>query len=72
MVHPGIAAVIGPLVFNSVEESAHNAVQACLHADWPAATYWEKPGDFERRTPIRLDESTTRRIMDVCREITGA
>lgn len=67
-----IAAVVGSLYFNSVEESAHNAVQACLRHDWPTATYWEKPADFERRTPIVLDEAITRQILHASREITGA
>jgi NAD(P)-dependent dehydrogenase (short-subunit alcohol dehydrogenase family) len=67
-----VGAVAGPLFFNSVEESAYNVVQACLRDDWPAATYWEKPGDFDRRTAIALDESVTHRIMEASREITGA
>jgi NAD(P)-dependent dehydrogenase (short-subunit alcohol dehydrogenase family) len=67
-----IAAVAGPLFFNSVEESAYNAVQACLRDDWPSATYWSKPGGFDDMTLISLDESTTRRIVEVSREITGA
>lgn len=65
------AKVTGPLFFNSVPESAHNAVQAALRDDWPTATYWGKPGDFERRTPIVLDDSTSRQIVVVSRDITG-
>jgi NAD(P)-dependent dehydrogenase (short-subunit alcohol dehydrogenase family) len=67
-----VASLVLPFVYNPVEESAHNAVQACLRDDWPTGSYWEKPGDFERRTPIVLDENTTRRIAEVSREITGA
>ncbi|GAA4720667.1 SDR family NAD(P)-dependent oxidoreductase [Phytohabitans rumicis] len=67
-----VSVVIGPLFFNSIEQSAHNPVQASIRDDWPAATYWEKPGDFEHRTPIILDESVTRRIVHVSRELTGA
>jgi NAD(P)-dependent dehydrogenase (short-subunit alcohol dehydrogenase family) len=67
-----ISPVMVPLFFNSVAESAHNAVEACVRDDWSTPTYWEMPGDFERRTPIVLDESTTRHIVDVSRQITGA
>ena len=67
-----IATVVVPIFFNSVAESAHNAVEACLRDDWAAATYWEKPGNFNHRTPIVLDESVTRRVIHVSREIAGA
>jgi NAD(P)-dependent dehydrogenase (short-subunit alcohol dehydrogenase family) len=67
-----IAPVVIPLFFNSVAESAHNAVEACMRDDWNAPTYWGKPGDFERRTPIEFDESTTRHIIEASRELTGA
>ncbi|MFC4497918.1 MULTISPECIES: SDR family NAD(P)-dependent oxidoreductase [Streptomyces] len=66
------AKVTGPLFFDSVDTSAHNVVEAGLGTDWPAATYWPKPGNFERRTPITLDESTTHRVMGISRDITGA
>ncbi|MFC4508531.1 MULTISPECIES: SDR family NAD(P)-dependent oxidoreductase [Streptomyces] len=65
------AKVAGPLFFDSVDTSAHNVVEACLRENWPAATYWPKPGDFEQRTPITLDEPTTHRVMDISRDITG-
>ncbi|WP_040690234.1 SDR family NAD(P)-dependent oxidoreductase [Nocardia vinacea] len=65
------AKVVGPLLFNSVEESAHNAVQASRVDYEPAAVYWDKPGDFERRTPIVVDEAVTRQIIDISRKLTG-
>lgn len=65
------AKVIGPFFFDPVERSAHNVVEAGLREDWPAATYWPKPGRFEQRTPIDLDATTTRRLMSVSRELTG-
>lgn len=49
----------------------NHPVQASLRHDWPAATYWEKPGDFDRRTPIALDETITGRIMAGSQEVTG-
>jgi NAD(P)-dependent dehydrogenase (short-subunit alcohol dehydrogenase family) len=67
-----IAPVVVPLFFNSVSESAHNAVEACLREDWTVPTYWGKPGNFERRTPIVLDESVTRQVKDASRQLTGA
>jgi len=67
----GLVALAGPLFFNSVEESAHNAVHACLRDDWPTATFWEKPGAFERRSSIMFDETATPRIIDASRKITG-
>lgn len=66
------APLLIPLFFNSVEESAHNAVEACLRDDWSSPAYWDKPGDFERTTPIVLEEATTRHIIDGSRELTGA
>ncbi|WP_105970080.1 SDR family NAD(P)-dependent oxidoreductase [Streptomyces geranii] len=65
------AKVVGPLFFDSVEKSAHNVVEACLREDWAAPMYWPKPGDFEQRLPIDLDTSTTRRLLDVSRNLTG-
>lgn len=50
----------------------HYAVHASVGDDWPAATYWEKPGNFDRRTPIALDESTMHHVMDVSRKLTDA
>jgi NAD(P)-dependent dehydrogenase (short-subunit alcohol dehydrogenase family) len=66
------AAVVGPMFFDSLEKSAHNVVQAGLRDDWPSATYWDKPGDFERRTPIDLDKAVTDQVMEKSQEITGA
>ncbi|MGW1714327.1 SDR family NAD(P)-dependent oxidoreductase [Streptomyces sp. NPDC002156] len=67
-----MSKVVGPFFFDSVEKSAHNVVEACLREDWPSAMYWPKPGDFEQRLPIDLDKSTTRRLMDVSRDLTDS
>ncbi|MFD9499172.1 SDR family NAD(P)-dependent oxidoreductase [Streptomyces sp. NPDC060035] len=67
-----MAKAAGPVFFDSLETSAHNVVEACLRQDWPAATYWDKPGDFDRRMPIDLDKATTGQLMTVSRDITGA
>lgn len=67
-----VARVAGPLFFDSVGRSAHNAVEACLRDDWSAPTYWGKPGNFESQTPIALHESTTRDIMSASRGLAGA
>ncbi|MFR9780680.1 SDR family NAD(P)-dependent oxidoreductase [Micromonospora sp. MS34] len=67
-----MAKVTGPLFFNSLQESARNPVQAILNDDWPTATYWGKPADFDRRTPITLTESTTQRIMSISQSLAGA
>lgn len=67
-----LAGLVVPVFYGSVTKAAHNAVQACLRADWPTATYWEKTGNFDRRTPIALDEPTTHRAMDESQKITGA
>ncbi|WP_433476391.1 SDR family NAD(P)-dependent oxidoreductase [Spirillospora sp. CA-142024] len=66
------AKVAGPLFFDSAEKAAHNVVEACLRDDWNAPTYWGKPGDFERRTPIILGDATTQRLMDASRTLVGA
>lgn len=66
------AKVAGPLFFNSLDESAHNVVQASLLDYPPVATYWDKPGDFEARTPIAVDGEITRKIMEISRDLTGA
>ncbi|MFK0110206.1 SDR family NAD(P)-dependent oxidoreductase [Streptomyces sp. NPDC091217] len=66
------AKVAGPFIYDSVEKSAHNVVEASLRDDWQPATYWGKTGDFGRRTPIRLDDSTTQHVMAVSRDLTGA
>lgn len=65
------AKVVGPFIFDSVEKSAHNVAEACLRDDWLPATYWGKVGNFEKRTPIVLDASTTRQVMDMSRDLTG-
>ncbi|MFJ8026848.1 SDR family NAD(P)-dependent oxidoreductase [Streptomyces sp. NPDC096311] len=64
--------VVGPFIFDSVEKSAHNVVEASLRDDWLLPTYWGKVGNFDKQTPIVLDELTTRDVMDRSREITGA
>ena len=68
----GIARVMGPFFFNSVTESAHNAVEACLRDNVPSATYWEKPGDFDHRRPIVVDAATTAGVIGFSEAITGA
>ncbi|MBP2324457.1 NAD(P)-dependent dehydrogenase (short-subunit alcohol dehydrogenase family) [Kibdelosporangium banguiense] len=67
-----LATAVIPAFYGSVTKAAHNAVHASVRDDWPAATYWEKPGNFDRRTSIALDESTTHHVMDVSRKLTGA
>lgn len=67
----GLITIASPLFLNSLQESAHNAVEACIHDNWPTGTYWEKPGAFDRRSSIALDEAATLRIMDVSKKITG-
>ncbi|MFE4687110.1 SDR family NAD(P)-dependent oxidoreductase [Streptomyces sp. NPDC056721] len=64
--------ILGPLIFDSVETSAHNVVEAVRRDDWQTPAYWGKPGSFEQRTPIVLDTTDTRRLMDVSRTLTGA
>jgi hypothetical protein len=49
----------------------NNPVQASLRHGWPAATYWKKPDDFDRRAPIAMDETITGRIMAGSQEVTG-
>ncbi|MEU6548940.1 SDR family NAD(P)-dependent oxidoreductase [Streptomyces sp. NPDC046915] len=66
-----MAKVTGPVFFDSVDKSAHNVVEAVLQEDWPSSTYWPKPGNFGERTPITLDEATTRHLMGVSRDLTG-
>ncbi|MFD5206563.1 SDR family NAD(P)-dependent oxidoreductase [Streptomyces anulatus] len=65
--------VLGPLALDSVETSARNVVEAVRHHDWhDAPAYWAKPGHFNKRTPIKLDTTTTQRLMDISHNLTGA
>ena len=66
------AAIFAPLFFNTLEQSAHNVVEACVRDDWPNASYWSKPGDFEKRVAIVVDEDTTRELLQISKNITGA
>ncbi|MGX9888506.1 SDR family NAD(P)-dependent oxidoreductase [Streptomyces sp. NPDC002276] len=66
------AKVLGPLVFDSLRTSAHNVVEAARYDDWDSPVYWGKPGRFEQRTPIVLDATTTRHLMDVSHRLTDA
>ncbi|MEE1791522.1 SDR family NAD(P)-dependent oxidoreductase [Streptomyces sp. BE308] len=65
--------VFGPLALDSVETSAHNVVEAVRHDTWHSTpVYWGKPGRFDQRTPITLNATTTKHLMDTSRELTGA
>ena len=69
------AAAFGPLMpllFNTVEESASNPVEASLRNDWASPVYWGKPGAFDQRTPIVLDNAVTDRVIEASRELTRA
>ncbi|MEU6247171.1 SDR family NAD(P)-dependent oxidoreductase [Glycomyces sp. NPDC047010] len=66
------AKLLIPLLYNSIEESAHNAVQAAARTDWPTATYWDKPGTFTHQTLIFPAEATVQKIMTASHKITGA
>ncbi|MDR7165737.1 NAD(P)-dependent dehydrogenase (short-subunit alcohol dehydrogenase family) [Pseudarthrobacter oxydans] len=62
-------AVLGPLVLNSIEKSAYNVVEAVDGAAWKTAAYWNRPGNFDQRTPIDLEatitDETVRRSADI-------
>jgi NAD(P)-dependent dehydrogenase (short-subunit alcohol dehydrogenase family) len=64
------AAVLAPVMFNSVEESAHNVVEAAKRTDWSPATYWDKPGMFHSRTPIEVDPAVTAEVIRISTELT--
>ncbi|AXG81241.1 SDR family NAD(P)-dependent oxidoreductase [Streptomyces paludis] len=66
------ARVLGPVLFDSAETSAHNVVEATRRDDWQSPHYWGKPGRFEQRTPIALNPTTTQRLMDTSHTLTGA
>ncbi|MFF2254329.1 hypothetical protein [Streptomyces sp. NPDC058142] len=66
------AKTLGLVIFDSVETSAHNAVESVRRDDWQGPTYWGKPGRFEQRTPIRLNAAASRRLMDISSTLTGA
>ncbi|WP_405634722.1 SDR family NAD(P)-dependent oxidoreductase [Streptomyces sp. NBC_00056] len=65
------AKVLGPVLFDSVETSAHNVVDATRRDDWQTPLYWGNPRQFEQRTPIALN-TTTQRLMDTSHTLTGA
>ncbi|MET8536952.1 SDR family NAD(P)-dependent oxidoreductase [Streptomyces sp. NPDC005065] len=66
------AKILGPVLFDSVETSAHNVVEATRRNDWLTPLYWGKPGRFEQHTPITLDTTTTQQLMDTSHTLTGA
>ncbi|MET8416849.1 hypothetical protein ACWD7C_35195 [Streptomyces sp. NPDC005134] len=66
------AKILGPLLFDSVETSAHNIVEATRRDDWQTPLYRGKPGSFEQHTPITLDTVTTQRLMETSLTLTGA
>lgn len=66
------ATILGPLFFDSVHTSAHNVVAAVRHDDWQGPLYWGKPGNFQQHTPIGLDTTVGRHLMETSRTLTGA
>jgi NAD(P)-dependent dehydrogenase (short-subunit alcohol dehydrogenase family) len=64
-------ALTAPFSANSLETGAHNAVQAMLRGQGPAAYNWNKPGDFETKFAIVTDPAIRKSVMDSCREVTG-
>ncbi|MER5185665.1 SDR family NAD(P)-dependent oxidoreductase [Streptomyces sp. NPDC002896] len=66
------AKILGPVLFDSVETSAHNVVEATRRDDWQTPLYWGKPGRFEQHTPITLNTTTTEQLMDTSHTLTGA
>ncbi|MCZ4102465.1 MULTISPECIES: hypothetical protein [Streptomyces] len=65
------AKVLGPVVFDTVETSARNVVEAVRRDDWTTPAYWSKTGRFEQCTPIALDPTVTQHLVDVSRALTG-
>jgi hypothetical protein len=67
-----MVAVLAPFFSNSIETSVHNAVDAILKGEGSSAFCWDKPGDFEHRGVIQVDEMIRKGIVDVSRKVTGA
>lgn len=63
--------IVGPFIYNSVQESAHNVVLAASANDWFKPTYWQKPGNYRNRQPIALDRAMTQRVTEISRQLTG-
>lgn len=55
---------------NSVPESAHVPVALCLNNGWESGSYWGTLGKLEH-TPLRLDTPATKRLISICRNLTG-
>lgn len=66
------AAVLGPLVLDSLDKAAHYAVNATGREDWPTSSYWRKAGDFSHPTPIILDASQTGAVIAASSDLTSA
>lgn len=66
------AVLLGPVLFNSVATSAHNVVHAVSGPRWDSAIYWEKPGKFAVRTPIRINPAMAGETARRSQEITNA
>jgi len=67
-----MAAVMGPLFFDSVEASARNAVELATMQPFPNGSWWPKVGKPGRHTKLALDPEVTARLMKVAAELTGA
>ncbi len=67
-----LVAISGPLVMNSIPQSAKNPVSLCVNDGWESGSYWGKPGKPEQATPLRLDAQATERLVSMSRDLTGA
>lgn len=65
-----MAAMVGPLLFDSIPSSAKNLVTAATAEGWASGSYWLKVGT-DQVTPIALDAADTVRVIAACRELTG-
>ena len=66
-----LTKVAAPLIFNSIEASAQNAVQACLDRDWPTGSYWGELRKFGNRVTIDLDREVTDQVVQCSRNLTS-
>jgi hypothetical protein len=66
------AAVLGTLVFDSIDKAAHNAVNATARQHWPTSSYWRTTGDVDHPTPIGLDVGQTGAVIAASRDLAGA
>lgn len=63
--------LLGPLLFDPIERSAHNVLRTLTDDGWSTGTYWARPGRFDDRTAIAPAREVTEGLLAAYRSLTG-